>query len=116
MEKPNCYECKFRGEVAGSAHSQCHHPSIGEINPMSQLFAMLSPKRMTLGPMKNEINVVGDEHGIRMGWFAWPLNFDPTWLKSCDGFTPRSAAAAMPVEEKDAKPEADAAKPVAERP
>jgi hypothetical protein len=28
-------------------------------------------------------------HGVRKGWFLWPLNFDPTWLLNCDGYTPR---------------------------
>jgi hypothetical protein len=31
--------------------------------------------------------VAGDIHGIRSGWFMWPLNFDPVWLKSCNGFS-----------------------------
>jgi hypothetical protein len=22
-----------------------------------------------------------------MGWFMWSLNFDPTWLQTCDGFS-----------------------------
>lgn len=26
-------------------------------------------------------------HGIRNGWFVWPVNFDPVWLESCEGFT-----------------------------
>jgi hypothetical protein len=25
-----------------------------------------------------------------MGWFFWPYNFDPRWLKSCDGFEPKA--------------------------
>jgi hypothetical protein len=30
--------------------------------------------------------IEGDEHGIRNGWFNHPFNFDPTWLRRCDGF------------------------------
>jgi hypothetical protein len=37
------------------------------------------------GIMKR-LNVVGDSHGIKKGWFLWPINFDPTWLLTCDGF------------------------------
>ena len=59
MKKPNCYECKYRGEVAGSAHSQCKN---------------LNAK------------VKGSPHGIKSGWFLWPFNFDPVWLENCDGF------------------------------
>lgn len=58
--KPNCYKCIHRMLVPGSAHSRCNN--------------------MTA-------NVEGDEHGIRKGWFMWPLNYDPTWLVSCDGFS-----------------------------
>jgi hypothetical protein len=26
-----------------------------------------------------------------MGWFVWPLNFDPVWLENCDGFSDNEA-------------------------
>jgi len=59
MTKPNCYVCAYRRSIPGDAHSTC----------------------------KNyEANVQGNAHGKRMGWFFWPINFDPTWLESCDGF------------------------------
>ena len=32
------------------------------------------------------LNITGDPHGIKMGWFQWPFNFDPCWLLTCDGF------------------------------
>lgn len=57
--KPNCYECMHRRELPGDCHSTCAN---------------------------REAKVTGDAHGIRRGWFFWPYNFDPTWLKSCDGF------------------------------
>ncbi|QDV34962.1 hypothetical protein [Tautonia plasticadhaerens] len=60
--KPNCYACIFRRNLPGDAHSQCANPAAA---------------------------VTGDPHGIRKGWFAWPFNYDPLWLKSCDGFTPK---------------------------
>jgi hypothetical protein len=34
-----------------------------------------------------KLNIKAVSHGIRMGWFMWPVNFDPTWLLNCDGFT-----------------------------
>jgi hypothetical protein len=64
-EKPNCYTCKHVRNVPGDEHKSCEN---------------------TLA------KVTGHPHGIRMGWFYWPVNFDPTWLKSCDGFEPREAA------------------------
>lgn len=58
-DKPNCYKCKHRRDLSGDAHSKCANP---------------------------RANVRGNPHGVRGGWFFWPLNFDPTWLESCDGF------------------------------
>jgi len=39
----------------------------------------------------NDLNIKGNPHGIRNGWFNWPWNFDPTWLERCDGYTSRQA-------------------------
>ena len=66
-EIPDCYKCAHRREIPGSTHSRCNN---------------LAAK------------VRGTEHGIRKGWFMWPLNFDPVWLEACDGFS---------TEEKDRK-------------
>jgi hypothetical protein len=55
-----CYQCKYRRNVPGDCHSSC-------INP--------DPK------------MTGMEHGIKMGWFFYPVNFDPTWkTKDCSNF------------------------------
>ena len=64
-KEPNCYECKFRGDLIGNAHSRCNAH-------------MYKPY--------DDISVVGHPHGIRSGWFAWPFNFDPSWLVSCNVF------------------------------
>ena len=60
VEKPNCYKCVHRLTIPGNAHTRCNN---------------------------FQAKVVGDPHGIKNGWFMWPLNFDPTWLISCDGFS-----------------------------
>lgn len=57
--KPNCFKCCHKRNVPGNCHIEC-----------ANLLA----------------KVTGDPHGIRSGWFFWPLLFDPTWLVSCDGF------------------------------
>ncbi len=59
-EKPNCYNCIHRMNVPGSCHSRCNNL---------------------------DAQVSANEHGIRKGWFMWPVNFDPVWLTSCDGFS-----------------------------
>lgn len=58
--KPDCYKCKYRKNIPGDAHLRCDN-----------------------GAAK----VTGHPHGIKNGWFYWPVNFDPTWLISCDSFS-----------------------------
>lgn len=58
--KPNCYDCVHMLALPGDAHIRCNNHSA---------------------------KVLGDAHGIRNGWFRWPVNFDPVWLLSCDGFS-----------------------------
>ena len=60
QKQPNCYECAHRREVPGSAHSRCNN---------------------------HGAKVTGHPVGIKGGWFFWPVNFDPTWLVTCDGFS-----------------------------
>jgi len=89
MNKPNCYDCKWRGNLVGDTHSCCKHPKNGVItdNPIGQLLAILSSAhRIDPFQIEGGLNVVGNLHGIKNGWFNHPFNFDPTWLESCDGF------------------------------
>lgn len=83
-----CYKCEYRGSVPGSAHSRCNHPSI-ETDPINEVFGILGSVGRavpTPTPKQSKIEVKGDPHGIRKGWFMWPFNFDPTWLVECNGF------------------------------
>ena len=87
--KPNCYECKYRGNVPGDAHSCCKHPSNTELldNPLMNIFAIFaSVQRMPPMDLPNAIHVRGNPHGINHGWFNYPFNFDPNWLEECTGF------------------------------
>lgn len=91
---PNCYECKWRREVPGSAHSRCTHPSIGPINPMQELmsiFASVGRVPPVVGNTK-ELAIKGNPRGIAGGWFNWPVNFDPIWLEHCNGFEAKEKA------------------------
>lgn len=76
-EKPNCYSCIHRGTIPGDAHSCCHYP--GNKTGMFDLF---------IQPANNaeKLNIKAHPHGVRNGWFMWPVNFDPVWLLNCDGF------------------------------
>lgn len=84
-DKPNCYECKWRGEVPGDAHSCCNHPLLTtkDSNPFG---AMVQALTGGFNNAAKELNIKGNAHGIKMGWFFWPANFDPVWLESCTGF------------------------------
>lgn len=74
MEKPNCYKCSHRRELAGNAHSRCNNL---------------------------KASVTGNPYGIKSGWFMWPLNFDPIWLKSCNGFSTDEKDAKAPTQKLD---------------
>ena len=50
-----CSGCAYREEIPGDAHSRCAYDWRGHARP------------------------TGDPHGVRMGWFSFPLNYDPTW-------------------------------------
>jgi hypothetical protein len=66
MAKENiCYTCGYRGEVAGSAHKSCR-------------FRWTSSMRHL--PTANP-------HGIKNGWFNFPIDFDPVWIEGqCEGY------------------------------
>lgn len=92
MTKPDCYRCKYRRSLVGSAHSRCAHPSAdtSESNPFMETFAIFASVGRC-APVINkralkELHVRGSAHGIKHGWFNWPYNYDPTWLEACDGF------------------------------
>jgi len=87
--KPNCYDCKFRRALAGDAHSRCAHPENDAIskNPLAEVLAILGSVGRGPGLRINALGVTGDPHGVRNGWFNWPLNYDPVWLLTCAGFS-----------------------------
>lgn len=79
MSGPNCcYKCKWRRSLPYDAHSACNHPLIGgELGMLTAMFTDGARKRL---------NLSGYYQGIKNGWFYWPINFDPLWLKTCNGF------------------------------
>jgi hypothetical protein len=78
-EKPNCYKCIYRKQLVGDAHSSCSHP---KASPMALL---LFASGLTEFKIEG-LHVRGNTHGVRSGWFYWPMNFDPVWLDICSGF------------------------------
>jgi len=92
--KVNCYECKYGEPIPGSAHLRCRHPANIEIldNPLTQMLGILaSTGRSPAMVVETKLRIKYNSYGVRMGWFNWPLNFDPIWLKDCDGYNPKTA-------------------------
>lgn len=55
--RSDCYRCKYRGGVPGSAHSSC------------------------TAEFRSRFMVPNfDDHGIKNGWAMFPWNFDPVWM------------------------------------
>lgn len=85
-----CFECKHRGTNPGSAHSCCNHPKAAkDSDPLSSLMAIFASVGRTdpvISGAAVELGIEADPHGIKKGWFNWPWNFDPVWLKNCNGF------------------------------
>ena len=83
MDRPDCYKCKYRGMVAGSSHSCCEYP--GNDTGILSFFASINSENA------RKLGIKGHLQGIRSGWFMWPVNFDPTWLIECNGFSKKEA-------------------------
>lgn len=67
----NCYNCKHRTKVPGSAHSSCNSV---ENQLDAAVFTMMGMnKYLTL-----------NQHGVKNGWAFWPVDFDPCWVDHCN--------------------------------
>lgn len=91
MEKgKNCYSCKFRGTVPGSAHSCCNiiKESASDKSEAGFLEFMLSTGAYEMSVTdrvtgESRPSVKLNEHGVKSGWAAWPIDFDPVWVEDC---------------------------------
>jgi hypothetical protein len=78
----NCYNCKFRGGVVGSAHSSCKVISETKVENSLLMEVLLSTHQIRLtSDGKDIVNL--DPHGIKNGWANWPMDFDPVWVTDC---------------------------------
>lgn len=65
--KTDCGACGHKRSVPGNAHIQCARP---------------------------DADMRGSPHGVRNGWFFYPLLFDPIWrTRECANFEARDAGA-----------------------
>lgn len=90
MKKPNCYTCRFRTTVPGSAHSCCTviRETAKELG-MEDAKAVLLESAVAFGKATITVNsaepaVKLNPHGVKNGWATWPFDFDPTWVDSCE--------------------------------
>lgn len=91
--KPNCYNCQWRGPVAGSAHSSCTFISeAAKESPMSKTVELLIAAGLQEIQVDGEVSPVFHETGKKKGWAMWPINFDPVWLISCKFFKKKEDA------------------------
>ncbi len=102
--RAKCYDCVHRGEVPGSAHSSCQHPATAQTHksPFMKLAGavgkrggdhlMAMASEFDEGPQRaaDALKIRANYHGIKNGWFVWPVNFDPVWLENCEGFTAKA--------------------------
>ena len=96
MTKPNCYDCVYRRDLPGSAHSSCAHPAaITRTSALLEAFAIMGVGGADLKGAA-ALGVTGHADGIRHSWFNWPRNFDPTWLLTCNGFKTKNAPTPEP--------------------
>lgn len=93
MNKPNCHECKYRGSVPGDAHSCCRYPGT-----KTGMFDFFMPENKEIA---GKLQITADPHGIRNGWFMWPVNFAPVWLNNCNGFEAKGRPSNTKEEEKN---------------
>jgi len=61
-EKKTCFSCAYKENIPGNCHISCR----------------FDWNKSTLKPP--EVN----KHGIKAGWYLFPVNFDPVWqLEPC---------------------------------
>lgn len=71
----NCYNCKHRGEVPGSAHSSC-----STMQPQDSFVVAMYIQQRNGYTQNLKLN----PHGMRNGWAFWPVDFDPVWVEQCN--------------------------------
>jgi len=92
MKKPNCYKCHWKKDLLGSCNVKCSHPLLLNETADENQFTMIMSALLSVRYIpfslsgNNPIGVVGDQHGIKNGWFNFPYNYDPVWLIKCQGF------------------------------
>lgn len=93
----NCYECKHRGSVTGSAHSSCkainNHDALKDLTEHQRRIVEMATVTSGKFPLEFEDGrqlISFDTHGQKNGWCMWPVNFDPIWVRECIFHEPKT--------------------------
>lgn len=90
-----CYQCQYRSDVPGSAHSRCKHPAFAATldDPLANVLSIFASvgRGVPVQAVSEECRVIGHPHGIQRGWFNHPYDFDPVWLQECNGFVSKAS-------------------------
>lgn len=89
MEKPDCFKCRYMRKNPGSAHIRCGHPSNKKLleDSMLNLLALFATgSKLPISYAPKELKIEADQGAINSGWFNYPWDFDPIWLKNCEGY------------------------------
>ena len=57
-----CETCLYKKGIPGNTHIEC---------------------------TGQKVNIFGvSDHGVKQGWFVFPIIYDPVWAEECDGYVP----------------------------
>lgn len=81
MTQNNCFNCDFKGSVAGSCHSSCNYPKIDEQIKLKISMLLIGNFPEANKFLKENFGFTVDQHPVANGWFNFPLDFDPSWIQ-----------------------------------
>ena len=86
-KEESCYACKHRGDLPGSAHSRCNVLRETGSEIVSTLEMLIGIGEASISNKNTGESLVKlNPHGVKNGWAAWPINFDPVWVDECQFF------------------------------
>lgn len=94
MEKEcNCHICKYRAKAGtNTVHSRCNHDVVDMILSDHDCLGIIFDNFSKHDKVSSGFwgfNIQIEEGAVANGWGYWPFNFDPRWVTSCSGFTPK---------------------------
>ncbi len=84
-----CKECIHHRQLENSAHFKCANPAV--IDPESEVTSKtlellgIEPD-LKISPNAGLLDLTVDIQGLKESKFNWPFDFDPYWVKHCNGF------------------------------